>query len=226
MAEIGRLASGLPTLSFDNRYRCKDGTYRDLHWTSFPEPNSGLVYAVARDMSERRLRDDQTDRLTGVATRRKFDSQFAEEWSRATRLRVPLAVGMVDVDFLKQYNEIYGHSAGDECLRQLAKAAVGNLRRAGDLVARYEGGSFIMIMAGGLTTKTAAMLCDRIREAIGGLRIPNPGAADLGTVTVSGGAASLVPSRDQQPHDLLHAVDAALYQAKQHGRNRVQQFLR
>jgi PAS domain S-box-containing protein len=91
LAEVGKLASGAPTLSFENRYLCKDGSYKDLSWTSYPEPGTGLLYAVARDITEAKRRNDQVDGLTGLASRRRLDEALEKEWKRAVRLRVPFA---------------------------------------------------------------------------------------------------------------------------------------
>jgi diguanylate cyclase (GGDEF)-like protein/PAS domain S-box-containing protein len=220
-AQTGRLSTGEPTLSFENRYRCKDGSYRDLHWTSFPEPETGLLYAIARDITEQRRKEDRIDSLTGLATRRVFDDTLVDEWKRAVRLRMSLAIGLIDIDHFKAYNAEYGHLAGDDRLRHLALIISEHVRRAGDLVARYDGQEFAIIMNGGLDTGQATKLCESVRSTVEQLEIPNQGVGPAGLFTVSAGIAALVPTADGRADQLVDNAEAALQEAKQSGRNRV-----
>lgn len=220
-AETGKLSTGEPTLSFENRYRCKDGSYRDLHWTSFPEPETGLVYAIARDVTEQRRREDRVDSLTGLATRRVFDDTLIDEWKRAVRVGMSLAIGLIDIDHFKAYNAEYGHHSGDERLRHLALIISEHVRRAGDLSARYDGQEFAIIMNGGLDTSQAVTLCESVRSTVEQLEIPNEGIGSDELFTVSAGVAALVPTADARPDQLVDHAEAALQQAKQKGRNRV-----
>jgi diguanylate cyclase (GGDEF)-like protein/PAS domain S-box-containing protein len=220
-SETGKLSTGEPTLSFENRYRCKDGSYRDLHWTSFPEPKTGLLYAIARDVTEQRRKEDRVDSLTGLATRRVFDETLRDEWKRAVRLRMSLAIGLIDIDHFKAYNAEYGHQTGDERLRHLALIISEHVRRAGDLVARYDGQEFAVIMNGGLDTDQAATLCESIRSTVEQLEIPNDGVGSGGLFSVSAGIAALVPAPDVSADQLVDRAEAALQEAKQNGRNQV-----
>jgi diguanylate cyclase (GGDEF)-like protein/PAS domain S-box-containing protein len=220
-AEIGKLADGAPTLSFENRYRCKDGSYKDLHWTSFPDPESGLLYAIARDVTNQRLREDRIDRLTGVATRRVFEQLIDEEWRRSYRSKAPLAVALIDVDHFKAFNASNGHQTGDQRLRELAQLFSDHVRRTGDLVSRYDGQEFALILAGGLTAEKAVELCERIRDGVEQLGIAHPEAKPAGLLTVSIGTATVVPNRESAPSLLVGAADTALRKAKNQGRNRV-----
>jgi diguanylate cyclase (GGDEF)-like protein/PAS domain S-box-containing protein len=220
IAEIGSLSDGAPTLSFENRYRCKDGSYKDLHWTSFPDPEAGLLYAIARDITEQKARDHRVDRLTGTMTRRVFEELLVAEWNRVYRLRVPLAVALVDVDHFKAYNARYGHQSGDQRLRELAQVLLRRIRRAGDLVARYDGQEFAVILAGGLTSRMASDLCEKLRAAVEDLNIPHEDSP-LGRLTVSIGTSATVPNAESAPHLLVGQADAALKKAKDQGRNRV-----
>ncbi|UCG86101.1 MAG: diguanylate cyclase [Gemmatimonadota bacterium] len=222
-AEIGKLASGTPTLRFENRYRCKDGSYKDLAWTSFPEPETGLLYAVARDVTEQRRREDRVDSLTGLATRRVFDERLIDEWKRAHRAGTSVALGLIDVDRFKEYNAAYGHRVGDERLRHLATLVAEHCRRVGDLAARYDGQEFALLMDGGLDSEQAAAMCERIRRTVAELEIPHADAEPAGVFTVSAGAAAMVPSPDLVPERLVSAAETALQHAKQEGRNRVVQ---
>ena len=161
-----------------------------------------------------------TDGLTGLANRRAFDQQWAEEWQRASRQGVPLAVAMLDVDQFKLYNDHYGHQAGDVCLRILAQTMANTVQRSGELVARYGGEEFVVILPGmGGVEALAAM--ERIRAAVQGLGLPHAKATVAGVVTISIGVASCVPQHGQDAASLVQAADAALYQAKHQGRNKV-----
>jgi len=218
LAEIGRLATGMPTLSFENRYRCKDGSYKHLHWTSYPEPGTGLLYAVARDVTEWRRRETRIDGLTGTFSRRVFEETLPAEWRRARRQAVPLAVSLVDVDRFRDFNRRYGHQAGDDCLRRVAVILYERTRRAGDMVARFGGGEFVLILQGG---GDAVELSEEIRAAVESLGIPHEGSSAGGHVTVSVGVAERVPDESGGASDLLSAAQSALEEAKQRGRNRV-----
>ena len=220
-AEIGTLATGKPTLSFENRYRCHDGEYRTLHWTSFPEPETGLLYAIARDVTEQRRRENRRDSLTGLATRHVFDQKLEEEWKRAYRAETALAVGVIDIDHFKSYNAAYGHESGDERLRHLATIVSEQVRRVGDLAARYDGQEFAIIMNGGLSADQAAALCERIRSTVEQLKIPHSEAEPYGLFTVSAGVATVVPRDGLQPDQLVSMAESALEDAKKQGRNRV-----
>jgi len=220
-AEIGKLASGSPTLSFENRYRCKDGSYKDLAWTSFPEPETGLLYAIARDITEQKRREDRVDSLTGLATRRQFDSRLVDEWKRAYRAGASLALGLIDIDHFKSYNATYGHEVGDERLRHLAAIVSERTRRVGDLAARYDGQEFALIMDGGLTIEQATSMCEGIRKAVEDLEIPHSEAQPDGLFTVSAGVAAQVPTAESEPDKLVSSAEAALQRAKQQGRNQV-----
>jgi len=161
-----------------------------------------------------------TDGLTGIANRRRFDEMLNAEWSRAWRGRQPLAVAMLDVDLFKQYNDHYGHQAGDEVLRMVAQALAAQVRRSGDFVARYGGEEFAVISQATDAEhahKMAALVCD----AVEALRMPHV-LSPYGVVTVSVGVAVTVPDADSAAADLLKQADAALYRAKQMGRNRAE----
>jgi diguanylate cyclase (GGDEF)-like protein/PAS domain S-box-containing protein len=220
LAEVGKLASGQLTLSFENRFRCKDGSYKYLHWTSYPESKTGLLYAVARDITDRKQREDRVDGITGAPNRRVWDDNLKEEWRRAGRLEVPLAVAFIDVDHLRAYNDEWGHLDGDKALRRVAEVLSDHLRRSGDLVARYHGGTFGLIFAGGLEVKQAEQLCERMRADIHTLNLNHPKGIDE-RLTVSGGVAAHVPSPDRAPDPLTDAAANALATAKGKGRNRI-----
>lgn len=159
----------------------------------------------------------ETDSLTGLANRRRFDDVLATEWRRAQRTRQPLAVGLLDVDWFKKYNDHYGHLAGDDCLKQVAAVLTQTIGRTGDLVARYGGEEFVFI-APGLDGEQARILAEKVCQTLAAFACPHVGSA-FGHVTASVGVASVVPSDETSPRALIKRSDDALYQAKASGRN-------
>ena len=159
------------------------------------------------------------DAVTDVANRRQFDRALADEWARAIRAGTSIALVLVDVDHFKPYNDRYGHPAGDDCLRRIAAVLGRTLLRAGDVVARYGGEEFGAILP--LTDADAATaVAERMRKSVEALAMPH-GAVPRGVVTISGGVASSRPEMDSDPLDLVARADAALYEAKAAGRNRI-----
>jgi len=161
------------------------------------------------------------DGLTGLANRRKFDTSLAEEFSRATREASALALVMIDVDLFKKYNDIYGHPAGDECLRAISQTIKNLLQsRPENLAARY-GGEELSILLPHTDVAGAVAVAEKIRQTIEHLRIRHP-ANPQGVVTVSAGVEAFAPGRNSDSAgQLVEAADKALYAAKSAGRNRV-----
>ncbi|SDI57550.1 diguanylate cyclase (GGDEF) domain-containing protein [Paraburkholderia steynii] len=161
------------------------------------------------------------DGLTGLANRRQFDVTLQSEFNRATRHASSLALIMLDVDFFKQYNDIYGHAAGDECLRTVGGLVMDlTARRPGDLAARY-GGEEIAVLLPNAGVSDAVAIANDICDAIRGLEIEHAGNP-VGFVTISAGVDAQVPIRGaSEPTELMLAADRALYEAKKNGRNRV-----
>jgi diguanylate cyclase (GGDEF)-like protein len=161
------------------------------------------------------------DGLTGLANRRQFDVTLGNEFSRATRHASKLALIMIDVDCFKQYNDIYGHAAGDECLRAISQT-IKDLtpHRPGDLAARY-GGEEIAVLLPNTDVAGAVTVAEKIRSAIRNLEIEHTGNP-AGFVTLSAGVDAFIPTRESgEPTVLIQAADKALYMAKTGGRNRV-----
>ena len=161
-----------------------------------------------------------TDDLTGIANRRRFEEVLAQEWRRAQRQGQPLALAMVDVDWFKDYNDHYGHPAGDECLRHIARALADLVGRSGDLVARHGGEEFVFLAP--VTDAAGALgMASRVVQAVHALALPHA-QSPLGRVTISIGVACVLPGPHDVPEALLRSADAALYQAKAQGRNRAE----
>lgn len=159
------------------------------------------------------------DPLTGLANRRALDDALSVIWSAAKARHEPVSVLFLDVDHFKALNDRYGHHAGDEALRQVAKTLAFLPLRAEDLVARYGGEEFVLVLPG-TNAAGATAVAERARQAIERLSIPNAGSP-FGCVTVSVGAATAYPETADSPRRLLGRADSALYAAKKAGRNHV-----
>lgn len=158
------------------------------------------------------------DGMTGIPNRRSFDWLFEQEWKRHLRTNLPLSIALLDVDFFKQYNDVFGHLAGDDCLRSIAQAIQTSLRRPGDFVARYGGEEFALILPN-TDQAGAARLAEAIRMHVRGLQIPHSRSSVSRFVTISIGMTTCVPHLDDSQLDFLHDADVALYRAKANGRN-------
>ena len=158
------------------------------------------------------------DGLTAIANRRSFDTALAQAWYRARRAGAALGVLMIDVDHFKRFNDSHGHQAGDDVLRQVAKAVQAAVLRPDDVAARYGGEEFAIVLplAEG---EAARVVGERVRTNVRALELPYPESPG-GVVTVSVGVASMRP-RDADASAIVSAADRALYQAKREGRDRV-----
>jgi len=172
--------------------------------------------ATQRKLQELALQDS----LTGLANRRHFDAFLDSEIRRANRAGNSIALLMIDADKFKPFNDMYGHPSGDACLRLLATTIPAQLRREGDLAARFGGDEFAVILPGA-DEAGAALIAERIVHAISAIAIMHPGT-ESGVVTVSAGVAAIMPSMTKSGADqLLAQADAALYEAKARGGNQV-----
>jgi len=159
-----------------------------------------------------------TDILSGLPNRRRFDEEFARAFGSAIRRSAPIGVAIIDIDRFKDYNDAYGHQAGDEALRRIAQAIAESVERSGDFAARYGGEEFVVILED-TTLGGAAGVAERIRSAVldAGIRAPAGGL-----LSVSAGVAARLPGSTGEA--LLRQADEALYDAKNAGRNRVQSW--
>ncbi len=159
------------------------------------------------------------DWLSGLANRRGFDARLRAEWQRAGKLGRPVALMMIDVDQFKQFNDQYGHLEGDICLRRIGKLLMEAVEGEDELPARYGGEEFALLMPCS-TLDEALAVGERLRRKVEELCIAHP-ASPCGQVTISVGAAAMIPALGEHPERLVEAADAGLYSAKRRGRNTV-----
>jgi len=235
VALIHTLQEAAETGTIEYRVKRRNGEYIWVEGSlrSLRDARTGSctgILQIVRDISERKLAEQQlaeayraveamaiTDALTGLANRRRFDECLTIEWRRGTRERNPLSLLLIDADVFKAYNDAYGHLRGDNCLKQIAEAIQDVVLRPGDLVARFGGEEFAVILphtAAPGALQLAQDICAMMRSR----QLPHSGNP-AGIVTVSAGSATLVPQMGQAAAALIDCADQALYQAKRTGRN-------
>ena len=160
------------------------------------------------------------DALTDIGNRRYFDELYSKEWRRARRENCHIALALIDIDYFKNFNDLYGHQVGDECLTKVSQAISDSLKRPVDFVARYGGEEFAVVLP---QTDIKGIKCvmNNIMQAVQNLNIRHEGSETANHVTVSIGLASAVPDDRLHPASLIAEADRALYKAKEEGRNRV-----
>lgn len=218
------------TSGYYHEYPCHSPQER--HWFMMrvvPLDWKGVRYCIIshHDISERKLAEERIealallDGLTGIPNRRYFDAFLAQEWKRASRMQASLALIMLDIDHFKEFNDLYGHQAGDECLRRIAQTLGGFAHRPGDIAARYGGEEFMLVL-GNTTADTAGQIAEKVRAAIEALDIHHASSRFAHRLTVSLGVSAAHPHRGKtQPDGLIAQADKALYAAKTAGRNQV-----
>lgn len=214
------------------RVLCGDGSLKWSETSARSErgPNQTThTILVIRDISERKRMEEQLedlarkDGLTGLANRRSFDEVLDKTWRQTLRQGSEMALLLLDIDHFKQFNDHYGHQAGDDCLRTVAAAVAKFARRPSDLACRYGGEEFAIVL-GGVAPEVAVSLAEEVRSAIASLRVPHERSSG-GFITVSIGVATAVArvgGSIRMPESLLQAADHALYKAKAGGRDRVE----
>lgn len=190
------------------------------------------IWSSVEDISDRKQAEEELarlyreveqlsfqDGLTEIANRRMFDLTLEKEWKRAQRDGSHVSLIMFDIDYFKQYNDHYGHQQGDECLKQIANALCEVSKRAMDLIGRYGGEEFVLLLPE--TNETQAFqLAELCLSAVKLQKIPHELSTVDDVVTVSAGVSTIIPLRATQSSTLIEAADKLLYQAKQNGRNR------
>jgi len=160
------------------------------------------------------------DGLTGISNRRYLDEVLEREWKRGQRENTPISLLMIDIDFFKDYNDNYGHLAGDDCLRAIAGGLKNAALRPGDVVARYGGEEFAIILPG-THQQGAVTVGENALRSVDTLKMPHKASGVSEYVTISIGIATLIPGKATGPEQLIACADRALYQAKKRGRNQV-----
>ncbi|MGR2740185.1 GGDEF domain-containing protein [Billgrantia sp. Q4P2] len=221
----------------DYRALKADGTYvwiRDV--VHVVRNGAGEVEALIGfmfDISERKQNEEKLlrlqreleelsyqDGLTGVANRRLLDSVLETEWASARRSGQPLSFIMLDIDCFKQYNDHYGHLAGDDCLRRVAQILAASILRPRDLLARFGGEEFALVLPE-TDLESARQVAERCRAAISDASIPHRASDVSHLVTVSMGVATANPADGGGQASLIEKADRLLYRAKQGGRDRI-----
>ena len=236
-AEVAELHSGREDVMVECRVRKSNGEYLwvEAALRLIRDPGTGLpsgILNTVRDISERKRSEQQlreayravealalTDGLTGVANRRRFDQYLTIEWRRSLRNPQQLSLLMLDVDLFKLYNDTYGHPRGDNGLKQIAEACMDVVSRPGDLVARFGGEEFVVVLPN-TNSEGALQVANEICESLRNRRLPHTGNP-FGIVTISIGCATLIPQAGMHAPDLIAMADHALYEAKHNGRNQV-----
>lgn len=160
------------------------------------------------------------DSLTGIANRRHMDAFLEREWQRSIRLGEPISLILADLDYFKAYNDVYGHPAGDECLKQVAQILHQHARRSSDLAARYGGEEFAIILAS-TDSIAAKRVAESIRLSVEQLQIPHSASDIAPVITISLGITTIIPRQQDEILDFIKQADKVLYQAKANGRNTV-----
>lgn len=181
-----------------------------------------LEHAVRTNFLETRVLYELAERdgMTGLYNRRIFDDYAKRLWRQARRDGEPLEIVFVDIDYFKVYNDLYGHQAGDDCLRKVADTIARSATRPLDFTARYGGEEFVLMLYGA-PQEYSQSLPEQIRREVKALAIPHEGSPVANVVTVSVGVAVADPRSGRSLPGAIQIADEALYQAKQEGRNRV-----
>ena len=161
-----------------------------------------------------------SDGLTKIGNRRRFESFLTDEWHRAVRFKTPISLAMIDIDHFKSFNDTYGHQAGDECLQKVAEAFADTIKRPTDLVARFGGEEFAVVL-GGTDAVGALTIASQAVANVNALAVEHSGSATSEFVTVSVGIATMFATLENSEADLIKAADRALYQAKENGRDQI-----
>lgn len=183
------------------------------------------IFGIKLDRANESLRRQAVlDALTGIPNRRSFSEHILKEFNRSQREKYALAIIMADIDNFKFYNDTYGHSVGDECLKNVAQAISKTLKRPGDFCARYGGEEFVIILPNVLK-EGAMVIAEEIRKSVLNLGIVHEKSLPLGIVSMSLGVATLASNQSISHEKLLKQADKALYIAKEKGRNRVEIYV-
>jgi diguanylate cyclase (GGDEF)-like protein len=202
-----------------------DYVTKPIHWPVLLQRIKRLIHQSQLQQQQELLTQELQklaiiDELTQVANRRKFEVYFDQEWRRMAREQKPLSLILCDVDFFKSYNDTYGHRVGDRCLQKVAQAIKDAAKRSVDLVSRYGGEEFAIILPN-TDVAGATQVAQQICSAVTRLAIPHNSSPVSCHVTLSAGVATIIPQPSSNCEEMIIAADKALYQAKSMGRDRV-----
>lgn len=231
---------------FPFEYQKKDGSTGFAEINARPLRKDGEIVGeigIARDITDRKRREDELeaarrelkeaneklqkqsreDVLTGLPNKRHFNEILDREWARGRREGKRLSLIMADLDDFKGYNDAYGHEAGDEVLRSLGSVFRTVLKRPGDFPARWGGEEFTVILSG-TDAEGAAVVAEKLRRAVENLKLQHETSSVADVATMSFGTATLLPTEEYAPGELVKRADAALYRSKDRGKNCVTPF--
>lgn len=227
--QLDKLKAG-EVIFIERRLRSVSGTYI-LFEQSGKKIGDDLIILLYRDITERKIAEIALERanqaldklahvdgLTHIANRRKFDQALETEWKRMRRDNTTLGVILGDIDFFKQFNDIYGHQAGDDCLKNVAMALEGIVHRPADLVSRYGGEEFVVLLPD-TGVEGSVRIAEKMRHGIEMLKIVHGGSGVQSVVTMSFGVSVGSDHEFGSPSEFVAAADEALYKAKKQGRN-------
>ena len=193
--------------------------YRQYQLKQFNQRLSSVNKELAQ--ANQKLEDiSYLDGLTQISNRRKFDEVLEKEWKHCKREQLELSLIMLDLDYFKEFNDRYGHLAGDDCLKEIAETIEEYVNRPRDLAARYGGEEFMVILPE-TDLKGARQVAEKIQQAIIDLEIEHEASKVAPYVTVSLGVSTIIPKDEAGKEKFLDTVDKALYQAKETGRNQI-----
>lgn len=194
------------------------------HWELIEEDlltqlSNQLVIAIEQSQLHQKVQElALVDGLTKVYNRYHFEHYLPHEWNRLIREKHPLSLILCDIDYFKKYNDSYGHPAGDDCLKKVAQAIKKGAKRNTDLVFRYGGEEFVIILPN-TNEQGAINVAKRLQKEVNRLKIPHQASLTDSYVTLSLGIATLMPHTNINPIELINQADQALYKSKEKGRN-------
>ena len=236
---------GKELIDFETIIQSRNGEQRRLSWNSHDvkdaDGNTIGSLAIARDITElhasqKQLEDlaseleksnrhlrylSEMDELTGLHNRRHMEAALGEEWERHVSQGLSLSLVYIDIDYFKEYNDTYGHDAGDQALVEIARLFRHSALRSGDQIARYGGEEFLLLLPE-TPHEDAKKIAGRLHQAVMDRKIEHRGSRICHFLTVSIGVATIRPSRSETVGRLKREADALLYCAKRHGRNRIE----
>ena len=217
-----------PMVVFETTHERKDGTLYpvSVRLQLMHEELPPVFVAIIEDITERKIYEKKLwalsthDGLTEIANRRYFDEILEKEWKRAARGKFCVSLIMLDIDYFKNFNDTYGHQAGDECLKQAADIIKKTLHRPGDMVARYGGEEFVVVLPD-TESDGALRIAEAVRINLESSKIEHSQSNVGPYLTASLGVSTIIPELTNSPSSLIASADKALYNSKKGGRNQV-----